>query len=118
MVTAKFAVLADHAVTGDEHGDRVAGYGVADRAGSLGHTNGQGDVLVCHHRTARDAQQGFPDLDLEIGAVQEQVQCSHARARRLEDLRAGKIRTRALGKPWTMTKPLREIFTFSPGRSM
>ncbi len=63
-------------MAGDQKRDRVAADRIADSPGALRNPDMAGDVFVGYGLTQRDAQQGFPDLDLEIGTFDEEMQRS------------------------------------------
>ena len=69
-VIPKMAGFLKHTVTRDQIGEWVVGDSISNRAGSPGRMNLFGQGLVGGHFARRKAQEGFPDLDLEVGAAQ------------------------------------------------
>ena len=73
-IVTEFSCCADDAMTGDQHGNRVSGYSVAYSPGCFGLVDRDCDSLIGIYLSSRDAQQGFPDLNLKIRTSQVQAQ--------------------------------------------
>ena len=68
-IPCKVARGPDHPVAGDHDGDAILAIGGADCADRFFILEGEGDVAVTALHAIRDAEQGIPDLLLEIGAL-------------------------------------------------
>src|SRR5512132_1723267 len=62
-VIAKLAKLADHAVTWDEHRNRVMSYGSPHGPHSVRAADAAGDLPIRCQVTGRDPQECLPNLD-------------------------------------------------------
>ena len=71
--TDQRTALADHPVAGHENGQGIVAGRLADRAEGGGFAHGAGDLAVGAQFAVGNLQQLGPDLDLEIGAQQVQV---------------------------------------------
>ena len=72
-VLADSAGLEDDPVAGDEIGQRIGGDRTRHRPAGPGLAETGGQIPVGDEVACRDGQQGLPDVDLEIGALQQQM---------------------------------------------
>ena len=86
MVASQIAVLAEHAVTGNDEGDRVSADRRADGAGGGRPADMGGDVGIGGGGAERQLEQGLPDAELEIRADHDDPERPvRSPGRRIED---------------------------------
>src|SRR5262245_52465450 len=64
--------FAYHSMTGNEPRDRIGADGAADGARGAGRADARGNLPVARERTEGHLEQGAPDFDLEVAALDEQ----------------------------------------------
>ena len=64
----------NHAVTGDQKTDRIDGYRVGHGPEGGRFSQVCGDIAIADHAPRRNRQERAPDLNLEIGAFEMQME--------------------------------------------
>lgn len=72
-VSSERAVLTSDAVARNEIGDPISADGIADSAGGSGHMKVPGDLAIGGSPAEGNVEQGFPSLELKIGAPEVEV---------------------------------------------
>ena len=71
-VVSESTGTADDPVARNEVGNRISPDGTSHGPAGCGFPDYPGQILVAGQTPRRDAQQSLPDLDLEIGALEQQ----------------------------------------------
>ena len=83
VIAAEPAVAAQHAVAGNQPGDRIRADGLADRPARAGAADRLGQRPIARRPAGAEFEQRLPDLDLEVRADRREHDAAPALA---EDL--------------------------------
>src|SRR3989441_3356454 len=114
--TRELAARADHAVAGDDDGDRVPAVGRTDCAGGADVAQATRQLAVAHGRAVRDGAQGAPHAPLKrrAGRVQGKVERRTGPGEVLRQLIAGTGQEAARGLSPVVRLDAREIHARKP----